>query len=130
MVLSNVTGNALLAAGMKRLGEPVTALDHVQAVLNPAVAGGIVLLVVWMLSKMALLSWADLSYVLPVTAFGYALNAVAGMVLFGEQVSATRWMGVAAIVAGVLMVSRTEPSTTPPPAAIAREDHAQKDVRQ
>ena len=32
---------------------------------------------------MALLSWADLTYVLPVTALGYVLTVLAGQVLLG-----------------------------------------------
>jgi uncharacterized membrane protein len=112
VVISNVAGNALLAEGMHQQGATQSLWDSIRAVLNPAVVGGIALLIVWMLSKMALLSWADLSYVLPITAIGYALNAVAGAILFGEHVSTKRWLGVAAIVIGVIVVGRTETSTT------------------
>jgi drug/metabolite transporter (DMT)-like permease len=110
VALSNVAGNALLNAGMKQFGEPQTLADQFRAVFQPAMVAGILLLVVWMLSKMALLSWADLSYALPVTAIGYALNALAGSWFFGETISATRWLGVAAIVAGVFLVGRTGPA--------------------
>ena len=38
------------------------------------VAGGIGLLILWLLTRMALISWADLSFVLPVTSIGYVLG--------------------------------------------------------
>ena len=55
---------------------------------QPWVALGVLLLILWMLSRMALLSWADLSYVLPVTSIGYVLVALAGRVLLNEQITA------------------------------------------
>ena len=39
------------------------------------------LLIVWTFAHMALLSWADLSYVMPVTAIGYVVTAFAGKLL-------------------------------------------------
>ena len=94
VVSSNLAGNLCLNWGMKRGGE----------LLQPAVAAGVALLIVWALARMALLSWADLSFVLPVTAVGYVLNAVAGMALFGEQVGAERWAGALLVTAGAALV--------------------------
>jgi drug/metabolite transporter (DMT)-like permease len=51
------------------------------------------------------LSWADLSYVVPVTAVGYVLVALVGRWLLNEQISARRWTGIGLIVAGVSLVS-------------------------
>ncbi len=45
---------------------------------------------------MALLSWADLSYVLPVTSIGYVLVALMGKLLLHEQITLKRWAGIAA----------------------------------
>ena len=66
---------------------------------------GVALLIVWMLARMALLSWADLSYVLPVTSVGYVLVALAGGLLLNEQISLQRWAGIALIMGGVALVS-------------------------
>jgi uncharacterized membrane protein len=57
---------------------------------------------------MLLLSWADLSYVLPITSVGYVLTAISGRLLLGEQISAARWTGVTLIMAGVVLVGRTQ----------------------
>jgi drug/metabolite transporter (DMT)-like permease len=45
-----------------------------RAMLNPFVALGIAALILALLTRMALLSLADLSFVLPVTAAGYVIN--------------------------------------------------------
>jgi drug/metabolite transporter (DMT)-like permease len=61
---------------------------------------------------MALLSWADLSYVLPVTSIGYVIVALIGRVFLNESISTTRWAGIVLIMAGVALVSGgTSPST-------------------
>jgi len=65
---------------------------------------GISLLILWLLSRMALLSWADLSYVLPVTSLGYVASALLGRFLLNETVTPTRWAGTLLIVAGTILV--------------------------
>ena len=80
VILSNAFGNLFLDLGHAARADKITAspLSFLRAIFNPWVSFGICLLIAWMLSKMFLLSWADLSYVLPVTAFGYVLNAALG----------------------------------------------------
>ena len=113
VVLSNVFGNAALALGMKhRAAMAFSPLSVLQTIFDPWVSLGIVLLVVWLLSRMAMMSWADLSYVLPVTSIGYALSALAGRVFFHERISLTRWSGIALIVAGMMLVGKTQLNTT------------------
>src|SRR5580704_15781485 len=66
-------GNSWMAWGMKQVPERVS-MDpalYLRAMLNPFVAMGIAALILALLTRMALLSLADLSYVLPVTAIGY-----------------------------------------------------------
>ena len=62
---------------------------------------GVSLLILWLLARMTLLSWADLTYVLPVTALGYVLTALVAHLFLHEQVSLSRWAGIALIIAGV-----------------------------
>jgi len=68
---------------------------------------GTLLLIVFFVLFSAALSWADLSFVLPATAFGYVLNVAAGNYFLGESVSNRRWAGAAIITLGVLFVSRS-----------------------
>jgi drug/metabolite transporter (DMT)-like permease len=113
VVLSNVFGNFFLKRGMPP--ELPTPLAYITALFQPWVALGVALLILWMMSRMALLSWADLSYVLPVTSVGYVLVALVGKVLLAEQITGKRWAGILLIMAGVALVSSgTAPQTGRP----------------
>ncbi len=125
VIVANVLGNFFMSLGLKRRGEVLgpSALEYIRVLFDPLVGLGVVLLIVWLLSRMALLSWADLSYVVPVTSLGYGLNAVMGAALLGERMHWTRWSGTLLIVAGTALVGSTSIRTTPPKAraAVAQE---------
>lgn len=113
VVFSNVFGNFFLKRGMP--AELAGPLEYITVLFRPWVAAGVALLIVWMLSRMMLLSWADLSYVLPVTSIGYVLVAIVGRVFLNEQISAKRWAGIALIMGGVALVSAGSAPRTEPP---------------
>jgi len=73
---------------------------------------GIGSLLLFFVSYLLVLSWADYSYVMPVTAVGYVLAPLLAHLLLGEAVPGARWMGAAFIFLGVALVGRTPPSTT------------------
>lgn len=111
-ILSNVAGNSALTKGMQQLGDVGNSpLALIAALFHPWVALGVVLLIIWTLTHMALLSWADLSYVIPVTALSYVVTAFAARLLLGEYVSPARWTGIVLITVGVTLVGRTEGNT-------------------
>jgi drug/metabolite transporter (DMT)-like permease len=121
LVLAGITifstlGDSLLARGMKELGG--ISLHNFSslllAILNPWVTIGILLLLAFFASYMSALSWADLTYVLPATSLGYVLVALIAHFSFHEQISPTRWLGIALIAAGVGFVA-VGPSVTPDP---------------
>ena len=122
VVLANVLGNFSLSWGMKHTSEALTPLGIVKAVFTPWVLLGIALLVVWLLSRLTLLSWADLTFVLPVTSIGYVLATAMGKLFLAEQISWERWAGTLLIVAGTAMVGTTYPRTTRPD--IGREENS------
>jgi drug/metabolite transporter (DMT)-like permease len=111
VIISQPLGNLSLTVGMKHraLDSP---WDYVTAIFSPYVAVGIMLLIVWLLSRMALLSWADLSYVLPLTAVGYIITAAMGRFVLSEHISMARWSGTLLIVAGTALVGMTDSRTT------------------
>lgn len=111
VILSNAFGNFFLTWGLRhREGHlSLSPVDYILAILNPWVLLGVALLILWLLSRMAFLSWADLSYVLPVTALGYVVTAAIGRVFLNEQISWQRWAGTMLIVAGIVLVARTNP---------------------
>lgn len=121
LVLAGITifstaGDSLLARGMKSLGG--VSLHHLPglllAILNPWVALGILFLLTFFACYMSALSWADLTYVLPATSLAYVLVALIGHFRLHEEISPTRWLGIALITSGVGIVA-AGPSTTPPP---------------
>lgn len=113
VVLTNVAGNSALTRGMQQIGDPGNSpLALIGALFHPWVALGVALLIAWTASHMALLSWADLSYVLPVTSIAYVLSAIAGKIFLGEAVSARRWAGIVLVTAGVTLVGFASPPST------------------
>lgn len=119
-ICAQTLGDVFLTKGMKSIGE-VDTLDPiklfqigVQVFSTPYIWLGILILGLFFLLYLAALSWADLSFVLPVTAFGYVMNAFMAWKLLGEHVSPVRWLGTLVICFGVAVVARTEQRTTKP----------------
>ncbi len=108
----------MLRHGMQQVGSIATydpwklVTASLRALSNPFVLAGVGLLVIFFLAHMIVLSWADLSYVLPMTAVGYILVVLLGWWWLGETVKPVRWLGTVAITAGVILVGRTPVATT------------------
>ncbi|MBI2688966.1 MAG: EamA family transporter [Acidobacteria bacterium] len=112
VVTTNVVGNFALSWGIKHgAAMDGSAWSFVRVVFDPWVFCGILLLSVWMLSRMALLSWADLSYVIPVTSIGFVLNAAMGAAFLDEKITPMRWAGTLCIVGGTILVGLTAPKS-------------------
>ena len=116
-VLLRALGNLSLAWGTKHFPETLAAnpLSYLRAMLSPAVAVGIAMLILAMLLRMAVLGVADLSFVLPLTAVGYVFAALLGKFILQEDVTPERWTGTALIFIGVALVGSTPQNTTPHP---------------
>ena len=114
VVATNVLGNVSLSWGMKHQNAELglSPWIYIRLIFSPWVLLGTMLLILWLLSRMALLGWADLSYVLPVTAMGYVLTALVGRYFLGEAISYQGWAGTALIVAGITLVGMTQANTT------------------
>src|SRR6266496_5235682 len=117
VVVTNVLGNVSLSRGMHQVGRIVSAspLAYVRAFANPWTAAGIGILTIWMLSDLALLSRADLSFVLPVTASAYILVALLGHFFLHDHISWERWVGIVLITGGVILAEETPERTTKGP---------------
>src|SRR5277367_1460114 len=118
MVTFGPLGNALLSKGMKSVGTVAIRtfpdLPHIlhQVFTSGAIWLGMLSLMMFFLSYMLVLSWADYSYVQPASAFAYGVVALWGHFLLHETVTPTRWLGVLVICAGVFVVGYTHPRTT------------------
>jgi len=107
-------GDVCLSCGMKHVGN-ISLHNWEQifvALLNPWVLAGIVLLIGFMSSYLTALSWADLTYVLPATAFGYIVMAGLAKLLLHENVTPKRWIGILLITIGVGFVAGGPPLST------------------
>jgi drug/metabolite transporter (DMT)-like permease len=117
IVVANPLGNLMLGYGMRQVGDissysPFALVaSGVGAMANPWVLAGVALLIVFFVTHALVLSWADLSYVLLVTAIGYGLVALLSWAVLGERISPLRWAGVAVITAGVALAGSTPIST-------------------
>ena len=110
VILSNAFGNFSLKWGMERRAAlTLSPLDYIRAIFSPWVMLGIALLIVWLLTRMALLSWADLTYVLPVTSLGYVASVLIGRFLLSEQITPQRWVGALLIAGGTALVGLGSP---------------------
>ncbi len=107
IMLTASVGDTLLSHGMAQVG-PIS-LWHpgllIHALSNPWVVAGIVCLIGFFATYLSALSWADLTFVLPSTAFGYVVVALISRFWLHEHISVSRWCGIVLIVCGVGFVA-------------------------
>ena len=107
------TGHVMLSKGMKTIGDLTEAETSrlggmiKRVVTNPWVLLGVTLQASFFFLYLTLLSRADVSKILPMTAFDYIVVALLAHLLLAEAVTAARWTGIGFIVLGVFLVSRT-----------------------
>jgi drug/metabolite transporter (DMT)-like permease len=65
---------------------------------------GVAMMALAFFSLLLLLSFEDVSFVVPVTALSYLVGAIGGIFFLGERVSGQRWIGIALVCVGVTLV--------------------------
>lgn len=106
-------GNLSLAWGMRHFSS-VLALNpfvYARALFNPYVALGVGALIFGLFTRMALLSLAELSVVLPLTASGYILSTLFGRLFLREEVTGYQWLGTILIFLGAIVVGYSSRET-------------------
>jgi drug/metabolite transporter (DMT)-like permease len=119
-------GDTCLSRGMTNL-PPITLahpLSLIAAVFTPWIVLGIALLIGFFASYLTALSWADLTFVLPATAFGNMIVEILARFFLHEAISWQRWFGVILITVGVGFVAQG-PSLTERPATHELETEEQ-----
>ena len=123
-VIAVTIGDIWMSQAMKGIGEvKITGLRSiwdtgVRFFTTPKVWMAISCMATFFFLWTSVLSWADLTYVLPLTALTYVFNALLAPSMLGEQVSGTRWAGVFLIALGVAIVAYSE-AIKPKPQALA-----------
>jgi len=116
-------GDTCLSRGMAFM--PSITLAHpvslIAAVFTPWIAVGIGLLICFFASYLTALSWADLTFVLPATAFGNVIVALLSRFWLHEPISLERWAGILLITLGVGFVAQG-PSLTERPGTAEQVD--------
>jgi drug/metabolite transporter (DMT)-like permease len=111
-------GELFLGIGMKQIGAvrnwspAALGMDFLRVISSGTIWTGIFFLLLFFACYLLVLSWADFSYVKPISAVGYGIIAILGYVVLHEQVSPLRWLGVACISLGVGLTSQTDVNTT------------------
>ena len=110
IVIAGQLGDLSLSVGMKTIGEvksftPLNVLRFLSRALRVKWLWiGICMMAVAFFSLLALLSWANVSLVVPATAASYAVGAMGAQFLLGEHVNRRRWIGVIIVCIGVALV--------------------------
>jgi len=111
VVLGGAAGDVAVSHAMKQIGEiGVLRPKVVWSVMARAVRIswlwiGVALMAISFFSLLALLSWADVSIVVPATALSYVTAAFGAKYLLHEKVAPVRWAGVLLVCAGVALLS-------------------------
>ncbi len=110
IMLAGTAGELCMARAMKSLGETkdFSPAGIARVVWRAARVGwmwlAILLMATGFFSLLGMLSIANVSFVVPVTAFSYVIGTLGGKLFLGEQVTHRRWAGVVLVCLGVSLV--------------------------
>jgi drug/metabolite transporter (DMT)-like permease len=110
VVCAGTAGELCVSRAMKTAGEVKNF--HPAALLSVILRGirskwmglGLVLMATAFFSLLWVLSLANVSLVVPVTALSYAAGTVGGKIFLRERVTPERWVGILLVSAGVILV--------------------------
>src|SRR5438045_2447179 len=110
LIAGSSLGEILSAKGMQQVGDvsfrPRALVGAIlRTIRNPYSIVGVVCLAVSFFSFISLLSYADLSFVVPLTAVSYITNTLGARFFLRERISKERWMGTLLVAFGVSLVS-------------------------
>jgi len=103
-------GELCVSRAMKTIGEvhdfrPRALVRFIlRAVRLPWLWVGIALMALAFFSLLAILSFRDVSFVVPVSALSYAAGGVGAKIFLGERITSNRWLGILIVMLGVTLV--------------------------
>ena len=111
-LVAGVAGQLLLKKGLLVIGQVPQSFGELvpffsKVFTDPYVLSAVFLWVVAVLAWILAVSKAELSSVYPFMALSFVLVALFSLIIFKEDVSAIRWVGIIVICLGVFLVSRS-----------------------
>jgi len=110
IVVTNAAGDIFITKGMKRVGEiedfrPARILGVLKQVLACRdFLLGVFFLALSFFSFLAVLSWADMSFVVPATSLVYVVTLVGARFMLHERIDGMRWAGTLIVCVGVALI--------------------------
>ena len=110
IVVFGTTGEIFMSRAMKETGEvkdfrPAALIEAIFRALRVRwMWFGVGMMAIGFFSLLAVLSFENVSFVVPVTALSYVVGALGGRFFLGERVSLQRWTGILLVCAGVTLV--------------------------
>ena len=111
IVFSTAASDVLIARGarqVKRLS--VFKLSEIAVITprilsNVSLLSGVLMAAASFFAFLIVLSWADLSLVLPATSLSYVIATVGSKIVLRERINRLRWTGTFFVCAGVALIS-------------------------
>jgi len=110
IVVFGTMGEIFMSRAMKETGEvknfrPVALIEVILRALRVRWMWlGVGMMAIGFFSLLAVFSFENVSFVVPVTALSYAVGALGGRFFLGERVNLQRWIGILLVGAGVTLV--------------------------
>jgi multidrug transporter EmrE-like cation transporter len=110
-IASGVAGQTCLKLGLTKAGGNAssdTLFSLIGLIMrSPLVLGGLFFYALGAIAWIAVLRRMDLSYAYPFLALNFILIALVGQFVLGETVPLMRWIGIAAICLGILLIANS-----------------------
>jgi transporter family protein len=110
IVFCTSAANVLIARGMRQVGEvsilrPGLVASLIKRVLkNASFLMSVVLMALSFFAFLAILSWDDVSLVIPATSLEYVLSTMGAKYILKERISSLRWAGICLVCIGVALI--------------------------
>jgi uncharacterized membrane protein len=110
IVVAGTGGELCVSRAMKSVGEvhdfrPRALVKFaLHALRLPWMWLGVALMSLGFFSLLGILSFQEVSFVVPVSALSYAAGAFGAKAFLGEQINRNRWIGIAVVSIGVTIV--------------------------
>jgi len=111
VVLGGSAGDVFITKGMKQVGEISTmhpgklARVALRVLTNVNFLIGIFFMACSFFAFLAVLSWADLSFVLPATSLSFVITTIGAKFVLKEEISRLRLAGTVLVCLGVALIS-------------------------